>query len=145
MSPDPSPDVDLDPEPDPDPEPDIESEPGCVPESSEGECNVVDQCGCPPGAYCSWGQTDSCTLYEYCHFASRGTVGHGSECDDLNDCAPGHDCIFEDTTRPGLCYKWCRESSECPDPSTCTTEVLYDLLSPCTGEASYPIDACSIP
>jgi len=157
VMPEPAPAPDAEPDPEPDPEADPgsaptddpgggdEAPPGdtCVPITSGGECNMVEQCGCPPAHYCRWEQSDSCTIVEICYAALPGTGGHGATCTSSNDCAAGHSCLTTgDGT--GFCYKWCRNVSDCPAGRTCEVTVEYTLVEPCAGTTPGPLSACSL-
>jgi len=143
--PDPEPEVEPDPEPtgepegeEPDPPPDE-----CTSTSTGGECNIVEQCGCPPAHYCRWNQSETCTIVETCYAALPGEATHGMACMSAYDCVAGHSCL---TTGDGagLCYKWCRDVTDCPAGKTCEVTVDFSLGEPCTGTTPGPLSACSL-
>jgi hypothetical protein len=139
-------DPEADPIPDPVADPDAEPEPdvGCVPVTSGGVCNIVEQCGCMPPGWCRFEQDDStCTVVERCHFTSTAGGTHGSVCSDMYDCSPGHSCFVESGGTTGQCQKWCRSASDCPS-GTCTQIVNWPLRAPCSGETTAPLNVCTL-
>ena len=150
--PEPDAEPDIGPEVEPDPESSSEPEDGgeeepppdtCTPTSTGGECNLVEQCGCPPAHYCRWSQSDSCTIVETCYAALPGSGTHGQACFSAYDCASGHSCLGS-SSDSGICYKWCRDVTDCPAGKTCEVTVDFSLSEPCEGTSPGPLSACSL-
>ncbi len=108
-----------------------------------GVCSVIDQCGCPPGEWCTWNITGDCQLIEECYGGAAGTFDVGTECSgDVSECRPGTDCMPYGSTN--LCYEWCVDDDDCSLPGTvCNTPVSFSLPSPCSEVVTAPYMLCS--
>jgi len=112
-----------------------------------GVCSVIDQCGCPPGAWCTWNLSAACRLFEDCYAGDAGTHDVGEECSGhatAVECRPGTDCLPNGST--SLCYEWCTDDADCSLAGTeCNVPVSFTLPPPCAGVgvATPPYMVCS--
>lgn len=78
--------------------------------------------------------------------APSSFVSHMGTCRDPSVCAPGSVCIA-DGVCPNLCYKTCRDHSDCPATSRCTKTGLTDAVGATLVEGVYfcspPAESCS--
>lgn len=134
---------------DPDPPRDITWDPytDVPPDGMVGRCNVIEQTGCPPGAWCSWAvDVTYCHWYEECTFRTAGTLGPGDLCAGVSTdwCEPGTECQT-DRSHVYVCQEWCRDDLDCSLSGTSCTAPLSGIwtLGPCTGASFvFPYGLC---
>ena len=153
--PDPDPAPDLVPDPildavsDPDPLRDILWDPytDVPPDGMVGRCNVVDQTGCPPGAWCDWAwDMTYCYWYEECSFRAPGTLPPGASCSlsSTSRCEPGTWC-WSISSGIQRCQEWCRDDLDCSIPGeTCGTHPSGNwTMGSCAGvRYTFPYGLC---
>jgi hypothetical protein len=114
----------------------------CIPytELDGGECNIVRQCGCPTGQWCTW-EYDlvECGLKEVCTSRSAGTVMPGMECNYFsNNCEPGSQCAWSGYGSEQVCYEWCIEDTDCSNEGTTCSRLPTAELVPFCGSDPGP-------
>jgi hypothetical protein len=144
------PDPGVDPEPDRSTDPEEEPEPdseGCV-SRTDGECDVVTQCGCPEEHWCRRVLCGDCSFGEVCISSSyaHGTLDVGEPCtwQSLNtECRPGTLCTPGTSPTGNMCRQWCFEDSDCTGTGS-TCRESYDLYS-LAGPPFDPMQECCAP
>jgi len=111
-------------------------------------CDPVCQAGCPCNHRCVLDSTN------FSDFACESATPTGStfvqplgSCtlDSVDPCAPGSLCIPDDQCA-SLCYKTCRQNSDCPTNSRCTRTGLLDANSAPVSNVYFcspPIEDCN--
>lgn len=123
--------------------------PDCEPGTGLGECNVVEQCGCPSNQWCWWGiDLGTRRLFESCYFTPPGDRDVGQRCNVFEEgppCRPGTDCMFvDDLSGLGTCYEWCRDDEDCSRRgASCTLRMDARTVGGPSGDFEYPYMACS--
>lgn len=115
----------------------------CMPAAS-GQCNMVSQCGCPEGEWCTWfPDTERCRTHETCTGLEPGTLEVGDDCSGDGRCRPGATCNPPGVDIPDVCLEWCQENSDCSEAgATCTIEASYDIPG-CEHPVTLPYRLCS--
>lgn len=117
----------------------------CRPASGDGECNMVNQCGCPGGQWCTWfPDTEDCTTHEACSSLEEGTLEVGEDCSGDRRCRPGAACNPPGVTITDVCLEWCLDSSDCSqEGARCTVSATYDITG-CADPVELPYRLCTL-
>lgn len=123
------------------------TDPGCT-ALAGGDCNLVAQCTCPAGMYCSFvgGGGSSCDFWEHCSLLSESmALDVGSYCDDWNQCRIGTICYNLSRHSIGYCQEWCLMDEHCSQSgATCSVEPAFDSHDGCIA-TSIPYKLCTLP
>jgi hypothetical protein len=126
----------------------------CTPTTSRGECNIVEQCGCPEDHWCTWTwDFDLCDFWETCmgmDVIEPGALEVGEVCVfpgpyTVDECKPGSICMGTVSIPDPLCSELCTSDSDCSLPgSACIHPLVFSLPDPCDGEWEAPMKYCSM-
>ena len=115
----------------------------CLP-GLEGECNLVNGCGCSESSSCRLMLDEShCRLGETC--GTRGSLPTGSECTPESDaCAEGLACFPERLTGIYRCHRWCFHEAHCDPGFSC--DISPTIFSDeCGSLETDPYKLCRLP
>ncbi len=125
----------------------------CIPVTAAigGSCNIVENCGCAPGSWCShYSDLSDCSIVEYCRASLPGILSVESDCDTNSpesECTPGTVCMTDGPGSPGdpgHCYEYCLSDDDCSIVGrTCSIELDLSLPPPC-GSVAAPFHLCAI-
>jgi len=84
----------------------------CESQLGAGPCNLVSQCGCEPGQRCGLEAGFTATRCD-----PAGNIGwFAPGCESGLDCAAGLGCLFHPDNTVGVCFPFCDNLSDCPNP-----------------------------
>jgi len=116
----------------------------CMPAAS-GECNMVTQCGCSDGEWCTWfPDTTRCRTHETCSDLEAGSLEVGEDCSGSGRCRPGTACNPPGVLITDVCLEWCQDVEDCTEEGVaCSIEATYDIAG-CDEPVTLPYMLCTL-
>lgn len=114
---------------------------------TDGDCNIVDQCGCCPGQACAYRlDSETCEFIERCVDAPTTPLQVGDDC-NTRECPAGSIClVYLPETTVGHCFEWCRTDADCSaEGEWCNLPSRFhdDHPTICPELGEYPQPLCS--